>query len=116
MKTWALLLILLLSGCRALTIPDEAFTQAKDNAGLCNNFVDLMNAGVTTREQEQSFIRANRRAWHAQNFALNNELLPPDVEAWEARKRLGLDTSSGSTTIPAPESRLPPPERRVIPR
>jgi len=115
MKTWVLAIILLFSGCKALTIPDEAFTQAKNNAGLCDNFVELMNAGVTTREQEQNFIRANRRAWHAQNFALNNELLPPDVEAWEARKRLGLETSAG-TTDPTPESRLLPPERRVIPR
>jgi hypothetical protein len=121
MKTWIFAAILLLSGCKALTIPDQAFTQAKDNAVLCDNFVDLMNAGVTTREQEQNFIRANRRAWHAQNFALNSEVLPPDVEAWEARKRLGIDNSPSSDTTapapaPAPESRLPPPERRVIPR
>jgi len=112
MRIWAFILVFLLSGCRALTIPDQAFTQAKDNAALCDNFVDLMNAGVTTREQEQNFIRANRRAWHAQNFALNNELLPPDVEAWEARKRLGLET----TSTPIPETRTLPPERRIIPR
>ena len=124
MKLWSLVGILLLAissaGCRALTIPDQAFTQAKDNAGLCDNFVDLMNAGVTSREQEQNFIRANRRAWHAQNFALNNELLPPDVEAWEARRRLGIDNSSSPTAPPppalVPENRLLPPERRIIPR
>jgi hypothetical protein len=116
MKTWIFAAILLLSGCKALTIPDEAFTQAKDNAALCDNFVDLMNAGVTTREQEQNFIRANRRAWHAQNFALNNEVLPPDVEAWEARRRLGLDSSPTNSVAPTSEPRLPPPERRVIPR
>jgi len=100
-----------------LTIPDQAFNQAEDNAALCDNFVNLMNAGVTTREQDQNFIRANRRAWHAQNFALNNELLPPDVEAWEARRRLGLDLPSDSTpSTPTPENRSLPPERRIIPR
>jgi hypothetical protein len=122
MRAFSLVILCFLStttvGCRALTIPDEAFTQAKDNAGLCDNFVDLMNAGVTTRDQEQNFIRANRRAWHAQNFALNSEVLPPDVEAWEARKRLGLDNSPAPQTPgpPVPETRTIPPERRIIPR
>lgn len=113
MKTWLLAVLLLMSGCRALTIPDQAFTQATDNATLCDNFVELMNAGVTTREQEQNFIRANRRAWHAQNFALNDESLPPDVEAWEARKRLELDSPPANAPT---ESELLPPERRVVPR
>ena len=116
MRSLALVLIILLSGCKAPTIPDQAFTQAKDNAQLCDNFNDLMNAGVTTREQEQAFIRANRRAWHAQNFALNNEPLPADVEAWETRKRLGLEGGPQPTPAPPTDSRLIPPERRVIPR
>lgn len=106
----------MLSGCKALSIPDEAFAQAKDNAILCDNFVELMNAGVTTREQEQNFIRANRRAWHAQNYAINSEPLPPDVETWEARKRLGLDAPNAPPLSPPTENRLIPPERRVIPR
>lgn len=117
MRIAALVLILCLSGCKAMTIPDAAFNQAKDNAVLSDNFIQLMNAGVTTREQEQNFIRANRRAWHAQNYALNSEPLPPDVEAWEARKKLGLDTNpQPASQDPPTENRLLPPERRIIPR
>ncbi|RJR07546.1 hypothetical protein C4588_06485 [Candidatus Parcubacteria bacterium] len=105
-KIFAMIFLLALGGCKAFTIPDAAFNQAEANAVLCDNFNDLMNAGITTREQEQNFIRANRRAWHAQNFALNNEPLPADVEAWETKKRLGLDPSSGAP--PTSESRITP--------
>lgn len=108
MRVYALCLIIALSGCKALSIPDQAFQQATDNAVLCDNFTELMNAGVTTREQEQAFIRANRRAWHAQNFALNSEPLPPDVEAWEAKRRLGIDpTTAAPVASPSTERRFP---------
>ena len=120
MRIWVLLLVCCFSGCKAWSIPDQAFAQAKDNSTLCDSYVDLMNAGVTTREQDQNFIRANRRAWHSQNFALNNEPLPPDVEAWEAKKKLGLDNTPVPAPAPpsnlTPEQRLLPPERRIIPR
>lgn len=93
------------SGCAFFTVPEEAKTNATNNAQLCDNFLTLMNAGISTREQEQNFIRSCRRAWHAQNFALNNEPLPPDVEAWEAKKKMGLSTEeTGSRLIINPSA------------
>ena len=90
MRVFLFCLLLCTAGCRALTIPDKAFDQANNNAQLCDIFLERMDAGLTTREQEQAFIKSNRRAWHSKNFALNDTPLPPDVEAWEAVKRLGL--------------------------
>jgi hypothetical protein len=116
MKIWSVIIVCFLSGCKAFSIPDEAFTQAKDNAALCDNFVNLMDAGVTNREQEQNFIRANRRAWHAQNFALNNELLPPDVEAWAASKKLGLDNAPTTPATTPDREPTAPPDRRMMPQ
>lgn len=69
------------SGCALLCgVPPEAKTTASENAQLSDGFVTIMDAGGTTRVQEQKFIRANRRAWHAQNFALNDTPLPHDME------------------------------------
>jgi len=111
-----LALSLLSTGCCSFCLPPEAKSTASENSKLCDAFILFMDAGQTTREQEQKFIRANRRAWHAQNYALNDEPLPKDVEIWESRRKLGLandpssSTPAGSLTVPED------PTRRVIPR
>ena len=73
------LLSLFMAGCSG--VPQQALDQAGENALLSDSFIYLVETGVTTREQEQAFIRANRRAWHAQNFSLNDVPLPADIEA-----------------------------------
>tara|TARA_Y100001935_G_C16971202_1_gene344176 strand:+ start:84 stop:368 length:285 start_codon:yes stop_codon:yes gene_type:complete len=75
--SFILFLGLLVSGCSS--IPQEAFQQPADNALITDAFVQQMEAGTTTRDQEQNFIRAQRKAWHAQNFALNDVPLPGDL-------------------------------------
>lgn len=52
------------------------------NATRSDTFVNRMEAGATTRAQEQDFIRANRRALHVLNYHHNDKPLPPDVQAW----------------------------------
>lgn len=90
------------SGCALLCgVPPEAKQTAEENAGISDGFVLMMDAGTTTREQDQKFIHANRRAWHAQNYALNDVLLPRDIEIWFKKYKLGLDPASSA---PIPEN------------
>lgn len=88
-----LVFILFLTGCSSFWIPEEARTTARNNADKCNTFQLFMEFGKTTRTQEQAFIKAMRRAWHAQNFALNDVPLPPDVEEWQANFKPGINDS-----------------------
>jgi hypothetical protein len=81
-KLLSMFAVLLLSGCCTWCLPQEALDTAKQNAELTDGFVTLIENGQTTRENEQNFIRSNRRAWHAQNNALNDVPLPADVAAW----------------------------------
>lgn len=74
------------SGCTS--IPPEAHDQARDNALISDAFVGLMLDDKTTREQEQAFILANRKAWHAQNFAMNDIALPEDLQEGERQGNL----------------------------
>jgi len=67
----------LLSGCCG--VPKEALDQASIISTAYDSFVGFMEQGHTTREQEQDFIRANRKAWHTQNLALNDIPLPEDL-------------------------------------
>lgn len=67
-----------LYGCSS--IPQEAYTQPNDNSIISDAFVVKMEKGETNRLQEQALIRAFRRAWHAQNYALNNVQVPPDMQ------------------------------------
>lgn len=92
-------------GCALLTgIPPEAYTTAENNAKYADAFVTMMDAGGTSREQEQNFIRANRRAWHAQNYALNDVPLPRDVEIWFKREQLGMQNSAATPSTPKKRS------------
>lgn len=124
MKTKVLYLgLLLLSGCCSWCIPPEASSEISKNAARCDAYVTFMSAGQTSREQDQAFIRALRRAIHAQNAAMNNVPLPPDVEAWFARQSLGLMSSateapSASNAATQPTSLQPetPPQWQWIPR
>lgn len=99
MKYLHLILILWLSlGCSGCTlicgVPPEAKTTASENAQLSDGFVTMMDAGTTSRVQEQGFIRALRRAWHAQDYALNDEPLPRDVDIWFKRRKLGIENNA----------------------
>ena len=76
--TVSLCLMLFASGCSG--VPKEALTQANDNSLISDAFMVLVQKGETTREHEQAMLRANRRSWHAQNFALNNAVLPQDMQ------------------------------------
>jgi tRNA(Leu) C34 or U34 (ribose-2'-O)-methylase TrmL len=77
MMKLAVVAFLILSGCSG--IPQEAYKQANDNSLISDAFVVKMEKGETTRIQEQAIIRAYRRAWHAQNYALNNVPVPVDM-------------------------------------
>lgn len=83
----AMLMSLVVSGC---TIPQEAFDQPQENVVISDAFVALMLDEKTTRKQEQAFIMANRKAWHAQNFALNEVPLPEDIETGDNTNLLQL--------------------------
>jgi hypothetical protein len=78
MKKLALLLsMIMLSGC--CSVPPQALDQIGTNAVISDAFVALMEKGETSRDQEQAFVHANRRNWHALNFAVNEAALPEDM-------------------------------------
>ena len=81
MKRFALLItsVILLGGCTS--VPPQAMEQMRNNAVISDAFVALMEKGDTDRGQEQAFIHANRRNWHALNFAVNEAPLPDDMDA-----------------------------------
>lgn len=76
--TMTLSIALMVSGCCG--VPQEALDQAHTNATICDAFVQQMDAGNTSREQEQEFIKSNRKAWHAQDHVLNDAELPADMQ------------------------------------
>ena len=80
MKRFAFLLttLIMLSGC--CSVPPQALEQIGSNALISDAFIVLIEKGETTRDQEQAFIHANRRNWHALNFAVNEAPLPEDIE------------------------------------
>lgn len=74
-----LLLPLVLSifvGCAS--IPEQVKTETSRNADRCDRFIILMNSGVTSRADEREFIKANAKAWHAQDFGINGKPMPPE--------------------------------------
>jgi hypothetical protein len=77
-KFFGLIAVLLISGCTS--VPPEALSQAADNALISDAYVALMEKGETQPAQDKAFILANRRSWHAQNFALNEAPLPEDLQ------------------------------------
>jgi len=84
----SLVLLLGITSAGCTSIPQEALDQARDNALISDAFVGLMLDSKTSREQEQAFILANRKAWHTQNFALNDVALPPDLASGERQANL----------------------------
>lgn len=75
-----LIFITIIFFCGCVNLPQEALNNINDNSIICDAFIVKMQKGQTTRDQDQAFIRANRRAWHAQNFAINEAPLPPDMQ------------------------------------
>lgn len=45
--------------------------------------VALIDSGGITQKEEEDFIRAERRVWHALNYSINGAPLPPDVKPLE---------------------------------
>lgn len=80
MKKFALLLtmLIMLNGC--CTVPPQAFDQIRNNAVISDAYVALMEKGDTSKDQDQAFILANRRNWHALDFAVNESPLPEDMQ------------------------------------
>lgn len=77
-KLFTVLVLSMLSvGCSS--VPQEALDQAHTNAIICDMFILQMDSGNTTRQQEQELIKAQRRAWYAQDHALNDAELPMDM-------------------------------------
>jgi len=66
-------IVALLAGCGA---SPELRRQASSNEARAAAFVELMDRGETSREQEQSFIRACARAFRA--FRESLELPEPE--------------------------------------
>ena len=74
-----MILSVVLSGCCCVSGTVES--RVKRNVERCDNFVQKMDSGLTSRQQEQEFVRANRRMHHSLNFSINDVPLPADVEA-----------------------------------
>lgn len=101
---------LLMTGCANWYVPPEAKIEVQKNAARMDAYIVWMNAGRTTREQDQQLIRALRRAWHAQNLTLNDVPLPTDVEAWFANDLIGQNQSQTQPeTITSSTSLMPQP-------
>ena len=79
MKRLAILLTSLVMLCGCTSVPPQALEQVRNNAVISDAFIALMEKGETSRDQEQAFIHANRRNWHALNFAINEDPLPEDM-------------------------------------
>jgi uncharacterized protein YceK len=75
MRALALVLIVV-TGCSSTTKEITARQAARSAA-----FKRKMDTGQTTRAQEQAFIRANYRAWAAEDYVINGTPLPADVAA-----------------------------------
>lgn len=71
-----MLSLLLATGC----ISSEVKSSIKRNAARSDAYVSQMESGVTTREQDQKFIRAIRIMNHSLNWNVNDVKLPPDVK------------------------------------
>jgi hypothetical protein len=105
MKKLALLLsLIMLSGC--CSIPPQALEQIGSNAIISDAFIILIEKGDTTRDQEQAFIHANRRNWHALNFAINEAPLPEDIQEDGARDSNLLESLEKDPKIRAMVSRV----------
>jgi len=68
-----MIVLFLVAGCG---VTQEVKEHTYENAARNHRFIELMDTGETTREQEQAFIRVNSDAWNAQNFAINDISLP----------------------------------------
>ena len=77
MKKFALIAVLLASGCVSTTTKEIVARQT----ARCDAYVKKMDAGQTTPVQDKDFIRANRRAWHAHDYSVNGAKLPDDIAA-----------------------------------
>lgn len=75
--TSAILTIVLLTGCVSQTVKDAV----ERGAARSDRYVELMEAGKTTPESDQAYIKAKRVSDHSLNYHLNDAELPPDVQA-----------------------------------
>lgn len=64
-----------LMGCVAQETKDAIVA----DAARTDAFVTLMSNGNTTRNDEQAFIRAQRKAFHAIDLGVNGNPLPADL-------------------------------------
>lgn len=86
MKPLFLSLTLIIAGCGSVT--QQVKDDVKENSAISSQFVQEMDAGHTTRDLEQEFIRANWASWHSINYAINDVEVPADVKEY-------LDLSEG---------------------
>lgn len=77
MKNLLLVLVLSMAGC----VSEVVESNVRNNSARSDAFLQRMDEGQTTREQEQDFIKANRVAWHALNYHLNDVDLPEDLRS-----------------------------------
>lgn len=68
-RTLTVLLLVVVTGC-GCGIPPEAKTQATLSRTRSEQFIRLMDAGQTTRDQEKAFIKAEAAMWAALDKAL----------------------------------------------
>ena len=73
--------VLAFAGCMS----PEVQRQAILNEVRCQRFVDLMQKGQTSRDQERGFILENQRAWAAFRSALGLESAVGE-RLWRARQ------------------------------
>lgn len=52
-------------------------------AARLDRAVALIDSGTVTKEEMEKFIRGERRIWHALNYSINGDPLPPDLQPGE---------------------------------
>ena len=72
---YLLMLSLMLTGCVATVDKDTIMYQA----ARMDRAVNLIDSGVTTRAEEQAFIKAERLIWHSLDYSINGTPLPADT-------------------------------------
>ena len=73
---YLVLAMLLTAGCVS-TIDKQTIS---NQATRLDRAVALINSGSVTQADEEAFIRGERKVWHALDFSINGNPLPPDLQ------------------------------------
>jgi len=80
--------LLLMGGCVATV--DKATISYQ--AARFDRAVALINSGGVTQKQEEDFIRGERKVWHALDYSVNGNPLPPDLQTDPSKPKASRPT------------------------